>query len=190
MRERDENRILARLFSNLKGPKTANVDWIQLSSDVIDLKKHYGTIGKTAEKLSVSRELVRALASLTTLTAPVQKRVSAGEIRFDAAQRLATIHDPGLQERVAAAMVGLKSHDARQLVQFARRFPNGDIQEFRDRIVPSKGEKKRIDVLIVPLSPEEYATLARRAANRRVSPDSLVRELVRRYLADPSAGDS
>ncbi len=183
MRQRAENKVLAELFLELKGRRAKRRDWITIAKDVKSLIDQHGSYQIAAQKVGVSRELIREIVSVLKLPTQVQSYVSRGEILLDAAQRLNTIQGSEHQVRVARLIAGLPSHDARQVIQYAKRFPNADLDEYKERVASSKARTELIDVIVLPLQHDVFKTLSRIASQRGLSVRRLVQQIVSDFMA-------
>jgi hypothetical protein len=173
-----EEKLLAELFLNLKGSQKKREDWITIAKKCKRLVNHYRSYRVAAQRLGVSSELVRSILSLLSLPQQAQALVKDGKILFDAAQRLARIPGPENQIRVANLVVGLRSHDARQLIQYAKKFPDADLDDFRKRVATPKTQPERIDVVVLPMGHELFDRLQREGARKRMSVQRLILELI------------
>lgn len=178
MKEQTEDKLLAELYVILKGRKRKPKDWISIAKTCKKLIDHYGSKHVAAQKLGVSYELVRSIASILELPTEVQNLIREGKILLDAAQRLARIQGAGRQVRVANLIAGLRSHDARQVIQYAKRFPDADLEDFKKRVTSPKTEPERIDVVVLPLQHDVFETLRRIGARRGVSVQRVILELL------------
>jgi hypothetical protein len=188
MRRKAEEKLLAELFLSLKGRKRKPNDWITIAKKCQALIDEYGSYQLTAQKLGVSYEVIRAIASMLKLPPQVQDLVSRGRILFDAAQRLNGIRGAENQIRVANVIAGLPSHDARQIIQYAKKFPDADLVEYKERVASSKTQTERIDVLVLPLRRELFRTLQQIGARRGMSVQRLVQDIVSGYVAKEDSG--
>src|SRR5207249_924099 len=130
----DEERILADLFIDLKSRRKKRDNWIEIAQKCDLLAREYGSPKRVAEKVGVSYELMRSILSLLKLSKEAQQLDSRGEILYDAAQRLNRIKDPTRQAEVAKAIAGLPSHKAREIIQYAKRFPNTGLGAYKRRV--------------------------------------------------------
>lgn len=159
MNEAQENKLLGFLYSNLKGSKKKRVDWVRLARAVQRAVRQYGGAQAAAKKLPISAPMIRSIVSVLTLPPEVQAEVRRGSILQDAAQRLATIKGTEQQVRIAKVIAGMTAHEARQVIQFAKTFPDGDIEAFATRIRQSKTRKLDLHVVLLSLSREQIAAI-------------------------------
>jgi hypothetical protein len=152
----NEEELLARLYLNLKGPKKKRNNWVEIAEDCQNLTSYYGSARKTAEKLSVSYELVRSLLKLYSLPNEVKNLIIDNKILFDVGQRIARIPDKKKQIEVAIAIAGLPSHTAREILQYAKKFPESSIADFKTRVIEGKNRVEKIRMVVTFLSQSNY----------------------------------
>ncbi len=180
----NEEKILASLYVNLKGKKKKPDNWIEIASNLKKLSNFYGSPEKAAEKLDVSDELVDSILRILELPGEVQDMIAKGDILYDAAQRLERIPDTGKQIEVAKAMMGLTSHQARDLIQYAKKYPEASISAYKKRVENSEGKTERINIIVLPVRNETYSSLRRASRKRKVSVEKLVSEIVSNWLSE------
>lgn len=182
MKPREEEKLLADLYYNLKGPKTKHENWIEIAKKCEKLVQHYGSTRTTAEKLGVSFELVRSIVSLLKLPKEVQKLVRENKILFDAAKRISTIKDPHNQVEVAKAIAGLPSHKQREIIQYAKRYPDSGLGDYIDRVTRPKPKPERIHVAVIPLRDEIYKSLQVAGRMQKISVERLILNVIEQWL--------
>jgi hypothetical protein len=178
---KDED-LLAELFLDLKGPKKKRSDWITIAKKCKKAVEMFGSLEKAAEKLGVSYELLRSITTLLTLPNEVQALVREKKILYDAAQRLYRINDRKKQTQVAKAMAGLRSHQQREIIQYAVKYPNANIQDFGARVAKPEKTREKIHVIITPLREETYRVLARQSSNRKISIEKLILQVLDNWV--------
>jgi len=187
VKEFNEEKILASLYMNLKGAKKKPNDWVEISNNLKKLSEYYGSTQKAAEKLGVSNELVKSILRIVKLPSEVKDLIREGKILYDAAQRLQRIPDQGRQVEVAKAIVGLTSHQARDLIQYAKKYPRVGISEYRKRISSSEARTERINVIVLPVREETYSALRRIGKREGVSIERLVSNIITQWLSNKEA---
>lgn len=180
----NEEKILASLYLNLKGKKKKPDNWIEIASNLEKLSNFYGSPERAAEKLGVSNELVSSILRILKLPSAVRDMIAKGEILYDAAQRLQRISDSDKQVEVAKAMIGLTSHQARDLIQYARKYPEANISAYKKRVESSEGKTERINIIVLPVRNETYSLLRRVSRKRKTSVEKLVSEIVSSWLSE------
>jgi hypothetical protein len=180
---RDENRKLATVYLNLRGAKKKPQDWIEIAKTVRWAIDRYGSSRLAAEKLGYSYELIRTIASLLTLPPDVQDMVRDRRILYDAAQRLARVKGPERQRTIAKAIAGMPSHDARQVIQLSKRFPDANPSAFKSQVAASKRETQHVQVLILPLRDATYKALKSLAVRRGLSTERFALEVLTELVA-------
>jgi hypothetical protein len=171
LRHESDERLIARLYLNLKAGKRKRDTWTTIARDTNELVKRSGSIRSAAQRLGVSTELVRAICSINRLPPAVQRIVDDPNngIGMDAAQRLAGLSDSDRVIAVATAIRGMPSHDQRQVIQFARANPGGDIEEFKERVKTSKVRREKIGLLVVPVSSQLMLKLQELGRRQKLS---------------------
>ena len=190
MNEADEEKMLANLYLNLKGGKTKQDNWFNIAQDCKQLTEYYGSAKKVAEKIGVSYEIVRALLKLPTLPEEVQELIRNDKILFDVAQRIARIRGKERQVEVARAIVGLSAHDARDLIQYAKKYPKDPLGDFKKRVTEGKDKIEKIHLAIVPLKEKTYNLLKIEGQKRNISADKFILQIVNQWIANNSQEDS
>jgi hypothetical protein len=174
MNEMDEEKILARLYVNLKGAKKKQDNWIDIAEDCKRLNDYYGSAKKVAEKIGVSYELIRALLKIPTLPEEVKGLIKEDKILFDVGQRIARIKGRERQVEVAKLIAELPSHDARDIVQYAKKYPDEPLDGFRKRVLEGKDKVEKVHLAIIPLRADIYSLLKIESEKRNVSPEKFI----------------
>ncbi len=174
MNEIDEEKMLARLYLNLKGAKKKQDNWFDIAQDCKQLRDYYGSAKKVADKIGVSYELIRALLKLTALPDEVKELIKDDKILFDVAQRIARINGNERRVEVARAVVGLSAHDARDLIQYAKKYPKEPLDNFKKRVTEGKDRIEKVNLAIIPLKEEIYSYLKAEGQKNNVSPEKLI----------------
>jgi len=106
------------------------------------------------------------------------------KILFDAAQRINTIKIKGnkhkeelRQIRIAKEIAGLKSHQQREIIRYAKKFPNSSLKNYKKRVITPR-ETRRIHVVIVSLDEPMFKELNRIAKKRSLSLEKMIVELI------------
>jgi len=184
---KSENQELANLFLNLKGSKKKRDDWINIAKickDVLDNSTNRKT---AASKLGVSPELVRSIVSLLDLPLEVQKLIKQRKILLDAAQRINTIKDTNKEKekrrriQVANEIKGLTSHEQREIIRYAKKFPNSSLKNYKKRVTTTR-EIKEIHVAVISLETVQYKKLEKISKKRKLSVEKLLLEIVEQWL--------
>ena len=186
MNEIDEEKILARLYLNLRGAKKKQDNWFDIAQDCKRLRDYYGSAKKVAEKVGVSYELIRALLKLPTLPDEVKELIKDDKILFDVAQRIARINRKERQVEVARAIVGLSAHDARDLIQYAKKYPNEPLGDFKKRVTEGKNRTEKVHLAIIPLKEKIYGILKTEGRKRNVSAEKFILQIVNQWITTNS----
>lgn len=178
-----EEKALTILFSNLKGRKKKIHDWIMIAENVEYLTKLYGSSKEVAKKLSMSNTMINSILRLLSLTEKNKQLVRERKILQDAGEALASIEDSTLQNKIGDMIVGLKAHDARDLIQFAKRYPNASIERFKEKILKSKRKVEKIYVTVIPLDENNYYSLKKEAKKRNIPVEELSQKIIKSWLS-------
>lgn len=147
----NEDETLAKIFMVLKGSKKKREDWISIAEKCNEIQQNSDSITDAAKKMGISYESLRAILSILKLPKEVQQMIKDGDILLDAAQRINRIKDPNKQREVAQIIAGLKSHEQREIIQFAKKFPKADLTDFANRVTNSILTEE-LHVAVIPLN--------------------------------------
>jgi hypothetical protein len=178
MKKFNEEKALANLYLNLKGRKQKKDDWVTIATDLKRLSDFYQSPTRTAEKLGVSYELVRSILTILNLPKEVQLLIKQGKILYDAAQRLTRIANSKRQIEVANAIAGVRSHTARDIIQFAKSNPDAPLDDFRKRVTAPKGDKETIHLTVLPIRRESYSLLQKHSRQNGISTQKLILRII------------
>ncbi|MGI0073783.1 MAG: hypothetical protein ACREA3_08225 [Nitrosotalea sp.] len=179
-----QNALLGSLYLNLRGDKKKKEDWISIAKKCAEFasnKSHK----EVAEKLGVSTEIIRAVLSLLELPIEVQQLIKEGKILFDAAQRINTIdrkvRDVNRRKKrqieVAKTIAGLPSHEQREIIQYAKKYPNVSLSNFKKRVTTSLITKK-LHVAVIPLDDELFGILKRKSMQQKISLEKMILSII------------
>jgi hypothetical protein len=182
MNEVDEEKTLARLFLNLKGAKIKQDNWVDIAKDCKQMRDYYGSAKKLAEKLGVSYELIRSVLKLATLPEEVKLLMKEGKILYDVGQRISRISDRDRQVEVARIVAGLPSHDARDIIQFAKKYPKDPLDSFKKRVIEGKDRVEKLQLTIVPLKDDVYIFLKNESRKRSISTEKLISLIIDEWI--------
>lgn len=191
MRELEENRLLGELYANLRGRKSKKrSDWIRIARLLRQVVDHYGSNDAAAEKLPIGAPMIRSIVKILELPPDVREMIRQGTILQDAAQRLAGIRGAEAQRRVARAINGMSSHDARQLIQYAKQVPGGDLEAFKQRIADSKSKKVNLHAVILAIEDARFREIRSVAARDGRTVQEWILGVVSRKLDQEAGSDS
>jgi len=78
---------------------------------------------------------------------------------------------------VAKTIVGLKSHEQREIIQYAKRFPNSSLKNYKKRVTTPR-EVHNVHVLVVTLDDSMYKFLQKLAKKEKITVEKLVQKLI------------
>jgi hypothetical protein len=178
------NKAVAELFFDLKGHKLKRLDWMSIADRCEEVAMEFHSKQKASEKLGVSMSLFNSILRLKKLDSRVQEMVRRREILFDSAQRLNAITKAeGRQYEVAKMLIGASNKQQREIIQQAKRFPDSDLVDYRNRVLGNVVKKEKIRVLIIPMREGMYQSLegVRRKMNKPV--EKLLSEIIGEWLS-------
>ncbi len=180
MDEKKENRNLAILLKNLQGYRTD--DWITIAKACKELKEFYGSDYKIAQKVGKTREHIREILKLLDLTPELQESVRNDKLVKEVAWRIAGIKEKSKQKIIAKAVDGLNAHDARELVYYYVRNPEGSLDDYKGKILNTKNRIEDMQVIILPINKETLIRLKSVAKTKDTTVQKLILTLVNRFL--------
>lgn len=181
MTKYNEDKLLAELYLDLKGPKKKRDNWINIAKKCQLLIDNSPSVNKAAKKLGVSYELLRSIAILLTLPDEVKKKIKQGLILYDAAQRLNRIEESKKQIEVARSIAGLPSHKQREIIQFASKYPNTGIDNYKKRVTSLKSKTEKIHFTLVPLREDTFQKLDRYCKKNKSSIEKMILTMVEKW---------
>lgn len=186
-----ENVELANLFLNLKGGKKKRDDWITIAKTCKNIVDSSKSNKEAAEKLGVSQELIRSITSLLDLPKEVQNLIRDGKILFDAAQRINRIKNPDKEKEatkqieVAKEIAGLPSHKQREIIQYAKKFPNSSLKDYKRRVTTPR-PVKRIHVAVISLDEPTFKSLQKISKKTKKSLERTILDIIQKNISEES----
>lgn len=180
-----EEEALTILFSNLKGNRKKIHDWITIAENMNYLVQLYGSTTAVSKKLSIANSMVNSIIKLLKLTKKNKQLVRERKILQDTGEKLAGLEDINLQNMVGDLVIGLSNYDARELIDYAKKYPKSslkDLEEFKNRINKSKSSKEKLFVTIVPFDEEHFFMLKKEASKRNVSLEELSKRIIKEWI--------
>jgi len=84
--------------------------------------------------------------------------------------------------KVGKVISGMLAHDAREIIQFITRFPEANIEEYKQRVLTAKPEKAKLFVVVIPLDEEDYRKLKEESQERKISLHELCSKIIEDWL--------
>ena len=175
-----EEEMLASVFMILKGSKKKREDWVSIAKRCNEVVQKSNSVMEAAKKLGVSYELLRGILSILKLPKEVQLLVKNGDILFDAAQRINRIKDKDKQKEVAQIVAGLKSHEQREIIQYAKRFPLADLHDFTKRVITPVGIEE-FHVVVIPLEEKIFRIVDDKRKKEKTSLEKILVNVVEKW---------
>lgn len=167
--ELTEEKAVAILMANLKGPKVKPSDWIQIAEACRKLRNSdsWG-LPKMASFFQVANYLLRQIDSLNQLHPEVKKLVRNRELGLDEAFLISKMP---YQKQLAVARFAIQSKinskELRQLAYLIAKYPNKDFEQVKSLFAKTR-QKKKMRLLILPLDSELYVKLKQGALRSRM----------------------
>ncbi len=178
MKKFDEDKLIASLYANFRGKGKKIHDWISIAEQIKMLSDYYGSHKELAKKLGLSEEHMRATLKLLDLAEPVQKLVREGKLKQEVAWRIASIKKNQDQIKIAEAVIGLDTHQARTLVRIFRNDSSIDLSASYERFKKSKQEIEKINIPIIPIKHTDYYNLKIEASKKNLNPEKYISEVI------------
>jgi len=180
MDTKKEEELLALLFVNLKSRKKKTGKLLLKMAQACKLlSEHYGSSKSLAEKQSVSVETIRGFARVAELPEEVKNLIKEEKINFDVAQRLCRLEGKDLQIKVAKIVEGMNADDAREIIQYAKKFPDESLDEIKKRLSASKRRAEKYNLIILPLPEDLFKLLNSFAKKKDISTEKFIIETLR-----------
>ena len=116
------------------------------------------------------------------MPAEVQKLVKTGDILYDAAYRINTIKDPKRQKEVAKIIAGLKSHDQREIIHYAKKFPKAKLSDFKNRVIKSRDVEK-IHIAVIPLDETTFNAVDTERKKKKITLEKAFVNIVEEWVS-------
>lgn len=181
----NEEEALAICFANLKGSKDKDLLMTARALQYLKNLPKYGSNQKVAQAVGVSDEIVREFLTLLKLPKLIQDMFEQGQLRrLEQSRRLWQLSRtrPELLETVAKAISGLRSWDARQIIEHILRNPDITVAAAKGAVLQSRTIKEREFHVIAILPEEDYRLLVNEAKKMKVPVDELVTSVVQDWL--------
>ena len=178
MEKLDEEKIIAILYSNFNGKRKKIYDQIYIAEKVKQLSEFYGSYIKLADKLGISKEILREILKLLELPEEVKELIRQNKIKREVAWRIASIKLEQNQIKIAKAIIGLNTHQARTLVRIFKNDPSIDLSASYKRFQENKQTIEKINLSIIPIKQIDYHELKILASKQKINPEKYVSEII------------
>ena len=188
----NEEEALSICFANLKGSKDKDLLMTARALQYLRSLPKYGSNQKVAQAVGVSDEIVREFLTLLKLPKLIQDMFEQRQLRrLEQSRRLWQLSRtrPELLETVAKAISGLRSWDARQIIEHILRNPDITVAAAKDAVLRSRTIKEREFHVIAILPEDDYRLLANEAKKMKVPVDELVTSVVQDWLRSRGSHD-
>ena len=180
MTQIDENSALSILFANTKRKKR-DVDLLTLSKNCEYLVNFYnGSQLTVAEKLGLSKEMIREFLIAKDLPNEIQLLISKRKIdSLDIVKQISEIKDPKNQIKIAYAVLDLPSKDIRDIKRLVKS-SNIHAEEAKKTIQNEK--PKNFHVYLIDIDDNENDIILLEAQKQKMKPAVLVKKIVIEWL--------
>ncbi len=179
----EEEKLISILYANFQGKKRKINDWMFLAENIKKLSDFYGSHKKLAQNLGISNELIRETLKLLELPKYVQELVKNNKIKHEVAWRISSIKGNENQVRVAKAIIGLNTHEARDVARIFRNNPNMNIEDYVEKLKKSKSTIEDINLVILPMKKTDYVKIKKFAEREGMTPERLmINYIVKKFL--------
>jgi len=144
----------------------------------------YKDAANDVKDISVWQMMKLAYAGEVVASSELVNRLrEEGKISTDVVAESRGIKDPALREKVLETVSGMKlALDQRQVVRYAKQYPHASLEQFKERVLTSKGKKERVFLAILPLVEKEYEEMKEEAKKLRMSWDELCMKIIKDWL--------
>lgn len=174
----NEEELIATLYANFNGKRKKINDWIYIAEKVQQLSKFYGSYQELANKLGVSNELIRETLKLLELPEEVKQLVKEDKLKHEVAWRITGVKSKQDQIKIAKAVIGLDTHQARTLVRLFRNNPSIDLTASSERFKKSKQTIEKINLAIIPIKHSDYYDLKIEASKHGLNTEKYISEVI------------
>lgn len=184
----DEKRAITIILLETKGEKKKQ-NPLELAEACSFFYKRFQSYNKASEYIKnryryhISGRMLRKLTSLLRLPEEVQQLLLMGEIGIDVAAQLSESKlDDETKVKVGKVIAGMIAHDAREVIQYATKFPNAIIEEYKNRVLAAKPKTEEIFVAIIPLNEKDYQKLKKESKKQKISLHLLCSNILQEWL--------
>lgn len=178
---------LATGYANLNA-RRGRKDYLGTARALKRLKRlpEYSTNQKLADTFQVSREIIREFLVLLDLPPAVQRLMESGNLKLEHGVRLRQLmrKRPDLVVDAAQAMKGLRTHQARHLVDYLLKHPELDALDAREAVLKSKSQVAKEYHVVAILSEDQYREVSARARKSGLPVSEFVSSVLVSWLND------
>ena len=179
-----EEKATAILLANLKTGRNKPSNLLEIAQACRTVIQSWG-MKKTHEFFKVSEYQLRQIDRINDLREDVQKLVEDGRLGIDVAYQLSRL-DGMLQSKAATVALDMKEEEWRPFVQLLVNDETMTIEKARRTVDESK--KKRLNLLILPLTEDTFTKLRRIAKAEDENVHDLVLQVLEEYIAKKEKG--
>lgn len=174
-----EEKAAAVLMANLKGSRQKPAGLLEMARATRLLITAWG-LPRMSNFFDVSEFQLRQIDKINELPAEVKALVKKGKLGIDGSYQLWRLNGDSRQVEAANAAVGMSEAEIRALVKVLQADSTLRPDEERKKVV--EANRKKINLVILPLTDKTYKSLVEIAKAERVNPHDLVLRLVEEYV--------
>lgn len=165
---------------SVKGSKKKPYKWTYIALQCQLLKNEYKSNKIIAELVGLEGkgETIRQILKINGLTQENKKRMDEDKFQMDVASRLANIKERDLQNIVGKTIENMTSHDARHIIEMAKKWPGDSVEKFKQAVLKYKAKKRHIIFTLLPLEEELYKKLKKEAKRNEISLERYIIQLI------------
>lgn len=184
----DEKEAYAIAFANLKGSKDKDIPNTAQALRYFRNLPQYGSNKKVGQIFGVSGEIVGEFLSYFKLPEAIQQLFEQKKLtQLEQVRRLSQLkrRNPDALATVTSAareILGMKSHDARHVIEYMLSHPGISAQQAREIVAQSKTVVEQEYYVMALLTSNEYKMLTKEARKRKVTQNTLASDIIRDWL--------
>ena len=184
----DEKEAFATGFANLKGSKDKDIPNTARALKYFRDLNEYSSNEKVGRIFGVSGEIVREFLVFFKLPREIQRLFEEKQLtQLEQLRRLYQLkrnHPETIESLVNATseISDLKSHDARNVIEYMIKHPDISAKNARGIVLNSKTIRKKEYFVMAHLDGNEYKSLSKEARKNKISETTLVSEIVKKWL--------
>jgi hypothetical protein len=82
----------------------------------------------------------------------------------------------------------MSNHDAREVIQYAKKYPDAPLDDFKNRVMHSKDKVEKVNLVIVPMKEEMFELLKEIGKKDKLSPEKVILNIVSQWMKNHSYG--
>jgi len=177
----NETEALATVFANTK-KKKRNIDLLTLAENLEFLKSIYKDTGKVANKVDLTKEMVRELLLPLYLPDEIKTLVKSRKIdRVGDIVEISKIKDSESKLKFALSLAGFTSDDVRDLKRMLK-YTKIDLNKAVKTLTDLKDQN--LHIIVIDVKDSIYKNLKKKAADAKKKVPEFVREIIEKFVQE------